>query len=183
MIVCCLLFVVCCLLFVVFVVLTSCLYLFLYLFFLAQGANACNHNHALDHLVKYYIDKFPGKTIRFIITTDGCRGQYAGRKNFAKMASFSARHGGIEITHSIQTVFGGKGVWDGLGKQIKRQITDAVAEVKFVVNFTIEAAIVGAMRARTPKKAPYGPRGEEKTTTPIDEKKKAGTSFVCIVIC
>ena len=125
-------------------------------------------------MVEYYQKKFPGRTIRVIVTTDGCRGQYAGRKNFAKLASFSSRHDGIEITHTIQTVFGGKGVWDGLGKQIKRQITDAIAEGKFVISFTVEAAIVGAMRARTPKLAPYGRRGEEKTTTPIDKKKKAG---------
>ena len=143
-----------------------------------KGANACNHNHALDRLVKYYQAKFPGRTIRIVITTDGCRGQYMGRKNFAALARFAERHDNIEIVHSIATVFGGKGVWDGLGKQIKRQITDAIAEGKFICNFTIEAAIVGAMRAPKPKDAPYGQRNEEgkivlPTVTAIDSKQEA----------
>ena len=70
-----------------------------------KGANSVNHNHALNHLVDYYKLLFPGRTIRIVMTTDGCRGQYAGRKNFAKIAEFFSKHDGVEIAHGLETIF------------------------------------------------------------------------------
>ena len=139
-----------------------------------KGANASNHNHAMDYLIEYYVVllNLPDNArIRVMVTTDGSRGQYAGRKNFGKLGSFPRRHHLIEIVHIIATIFGGKGVWDGLGKAIKNQITKAVARGKFVINLCIEAAIVGAMEALKPLSTPYGPRGAKDTVTPIDDKK------------
>ena len=73
-------------------------------------------------------------------------------------------------------------MWDGLGKQVKRQVIDAVAEGKFTVNLTVHVAIVGAMRARTPKKVPYGPRAAAATVTPYDKKEPAAADAFFYVI-
>ena len=84
--------------------------------------------------------------------------------------SWFLKHG-IELSHSIATIFGGKGIWDGLGKTVKRAVDDWVGAGKFSVNFCIHAAIVGAMKARSPSKAPYGLEvGVDGVKTLIDDK-------------
>ena len=147
-----------------------------------KGANASNHNVALDHLIGVYKLKYPNQTIRIRMSTDGCRGQYAGVKNFAKLASFLSRHDGVEITQTVATKYGGKGVWDGLGKVFKRSVTDTITGIKqehredgdFNPNLAVQVGCLAAMKSPAPLKAPYGPRAEINTSTcktPYDQKK------------
>ena len=56
----------------------------------AKGS-ALFHNTALDQICDYYIAKgiLTGRAWTF---TDGCRGQYKGKRNFRRIAEFPSKH-------------------------------------------------------------------------------------------
>ena len=66
-----------------------------------------------------------GMVVLFHVFSDGCSRQYAGRKNYLKVAEFFSVMGLIMLQHTAQAhCF--KGIWDGLGKDAKQGARDAV---------------------------------------------------------
>jgi len=70
-----------------------------------------------------------------------------------------------------------------MGKTVKRKVIDATKAEHFFVNLTIHVAIVGAIEASKPLKAPYGKLGEEGIITNIDDKldNAADKYYHCIL--
>jgi hypothetical protein len=71
----------------------------------------------------------------FHVFSDGCARQYAGRKNYLKVAEFFTLMGLIMLQHTAQAhCF--KGVWDGFGKDPKQGARDAVRRHKHTLPTT-----------------------------------------------
>ena len=51
--------------------------------------------------------------------TDGCKGQYKGRKNFARIAEFPSLHNGVQLLHRFTASHHFKGPHDQYGKDAK----------------------------------------------------------------
>ena len=67
--------------------------------------------------------------VLFHVFSDGCARQYAGRKNYLRVAQFFQVMGLIMVQHTAQAhCF--KGVWDGYGKGPKQGARDAVRRLK-----------------------------------------------------
>jgi hypothetical protein len=63
--------------------------------------------------------------VLFHVFSDGCSRQYAGRKNYLKVAEIFSEMKLIMLQHTAQAhCF--KGIWDGLGKDAKQGARDAV---------------------------------------------------------
>jgi hypothetical protein len=69
------------------------------------------------------------------VFSDGCSRQYAGRKNYFKVAEFFSLLGLIMLQHTAEAhCF--KGVWDGYGKDPKKGARDAVRTRKVILPTT-----------------------------------------------
>ena len=82
----------------------------------AKGS-ALFHNQALDDIVNYYRTRL-GLT-RVYIFSDGCRSQYKGKKNFARIAQFPSRIHGVKLVHRFAASHHFKGPHDAYGKDAK----------------------------------------------------------------
>ena len=82
----------------------------------AKGS-ALFHNQALDDIVTYYCKQL-GLT-RVYVFSDGCRSQYKGKKNFARIAQFPSRIGGVQLVHRFAASHHFKGPHDAYGKDAK----------------------------------------------------------------
>ena len=64
--------------------------------------DALFHNTALKQIVEYYRERL--SDLRHVhLFTDGCRGQYKGKRNFCRIASFPSEH--LISEHSIAAPF------------------------------------------------------------------------------
>jgi hypothetical protein len=82
----------------------------------AKGS-ALFHNQALDDIVTYYLERFGLK--RVSVFSDGCRAQYKGKNNFARVAQFPSRIGGVQLIHRFAASHHFKGPHDAYGKDAK----------------------------------------------------------------
>ena len=55
------------------------------------------HNVALDLIAEHYRQKLGARFIH--LWTDGCRGQYKGRRNFYEISQFPHKHHGMQLIH------------------------------------------------------------------------------------
>ena len=83
----------------------------------AKG-NTHFHNVALKQIVEYMKTIVPGLK-RIYLFTDGCKGQYKGRRNFARIAEFPSQLDGIQLLHSFSASHHFKGPHDQYGKDAK----------------------------------------------------------------
>jgi len=88
--------------------------------FSEMKGDALFHNTALSHIVEYYANELPGLEQAHVFT-DGCRGQYKGRRNFAKIAAFPSLslHKGVKLRHHFAASHHFKGPHDAFGKDPK----------------------------------------------------------------
>lgn len=76
------------------------------------------HNVSLRQIVDY-LKTILSNLRRVYLFTDGCKGQYKGRKKFARMAEFPSLHNGIQIRHLFSASHHFKGPHDQYGKDAK----------------------------------------------------------------
>lgn len=76
------------------------------------------HNKALDHITQYYNEKL-GLLERIFVFSDGCRGQYKGKRNFLCIAKFLSRMNGVTLVHRFAASHHFKGPHDAYGKDAK----------------------------------------------------------------
>ena len=76
------------------------------------------HNVALRQIVDYLKTIIP-ELRRVYLFTDGCKGQYKGRKNFARIAEFPSLHNGVQLFHRFSASHHFKGPHDQYGKDAK----------------------------------------------------------------
>ena len=76
------------------------------------------HNVALRQIVDYLRTVIPSLR-RVHVFTDGCKGQYKGRKNFARIAEFPSLHNDVELLHGFSASHHFKGPHDQYGKDAK----------------------------------------------------------------
>lgn len=76
------------------------------------------HNTALRMIVDYLKTTIPGLK-RVFTFTDGCKGQYKGRRNFGRIAQFPSQHAGVHLHHRFAASHHFKGPHDGYGKDFK----------------------------------------------------------------
>ena len=81
------------------------------------------HNKALAQIVDYYQVTL-GLTDVFVFS-DGCRAQYKGKRNFAKVAQFPSEHNGVRLHHRFAASHHFKGPHDAYGKDCKHLSTVA----------------------------------------------------------
>ncbi len=78
------------------------------------------HMAMLDHIVNHYTCK-RNKPFSFIrVWTDNCPTQYKCRQNFLHLALLMKKYKIKYGEHCFAAIYGFKGIWDGLGKIIKR---------------------------------------------------------------
>ena len=75
------------------------------------------HNQALDDIVTYYRERLA--LTRVYVFSDGCRAQYKGKKNFARIAQFPSRISGVQLVHRFAASHHFKGPHDAYGKDAK----------------------------------------------------------------
>lgn len=83
----------------------------------AKG-NTHFHNIALQDVVTYLKSTIPSLRQVYLFT-DGCKGQYKGRKNFARIAEFPSILDGIKLVHRFSASHHFKGPHDQYGKDAK----------------------------------------------------------------
>lgn len=83
--------------------------------FSEMKGDALFHNTALAHSVDYYANELPALEQAHVFT-DGCRSQYKGRRNFAKIAAFPSVHNGVKLRHHFAAGHHFKGPHDAFGK-------------------------------------------------------------------
>ena len=83
----------------------------------AKGS-ALFHNQALDDIVTYYRERLRLK--RVFVFSDGCRSQYKGKKNFARVAQFPSHMSGVQLVHRFAASHHFKGPHDAYGKDAKQ---------------------------------------------------------------
>ena len=74
--------------------------------------------NVLRQIVDYLKTIIPGLK-RVYTFTDGCKGQYKGRKNFARIAEFPSLHDGVQLLHRFTASHHFKGPHDQYGKDAK----------------------------------------------------------------
>jgi hypothetical protein len=95
------------------------------------------HNVALKQIVEYLKTIIPSLK-RVYTFTDGCKGQYKGRKNFARIAEFPSQHNGIELVHRFSASHHFKGPHDQYGKDAKALTRTAEKNKKRRLPFTYD---------------------------------------------
>jgi hypothetical protein len=107
--------------------------------------DALFHNTALSQIVKYYKERLGLKQVH--VFTDGCRGQYKGKRNFHRIASFPSKpeHKGVRLLHHFAAGHHFKGPHDAYGKDPKflgrmaeRQQRVRLATTRDLYNFCVE---------------------------------------------
>ena len=61
----------------------------------------------------------PNELRRIYVFSDGCRGQYKGKKNFLRVAQFPSRMHGVKLIHRFAASHHFKGPHDAYGKDAK----------------------------------------------------------------
>jgi hypothetical protein len=95
------------------------------------------HNVALKQIVEYLRTIIPGLK-RVYTFTDGCKGQYKGRKNFARIAEFPSLHDGVQLVHRFSASHHFKGPHDQYGKDAKALTRTAEKNKKRRLPFTYD---------------------------------------------
>lgn len=75
------------------------------------------HNTALAQIVEFYKERLDLERVH--VFTDGCRGQYKGKRNFCRIASFPSEHQGVHLLHHFAASHHFKGPHDAYGKDPK----------------------------------------------------------------
>ena len=76
------------------------------------------HNTCLGQIIDYYKGVMPNLRLCNVFT-DGCRGQYKGKRNFVKVAGFPAEHNNVTLRHRFAASHHFKGPHDAYGKDAK----------------------------------------------------------------
>jgi len=118
-----------------------------------KEADSFFHNVATEELVQHYkaqFDELGDALDLLLLFTDGCGGQYKGRKNFKRIAEFKQKWG-IDLMHCFSVTAHGKGFHDALGKLISRILAKAETfkegryETSYQLYLLVKEKIAGAV--------------------------------------
>jgi hypothetical protein len=81
------------------------------------------HKIMVETIVSFYLKK--GKRFNMLrLWSDNCPNQYKCWQNFFQLAQLSWQHNFESVEHCFACIYGFKGIWDGLGKIVKRIISN-----------------------------------------------------------
>ena len=81
-----------------------------------------SHHVMLNTIIEHYINKEGRQYENLRVWTDNCPTQYKCRQNFFLLAKLALKFEFRYVEHCFASIYGFKGIWDGLGKIIKRVI-------------------------------------------------------------
>ena len=109
------------------------------------------HNTALSHIVDFYEERLAGLR-RAHVFTDGCRGQYKGKRNFLCIAGFPSQCKGVHLLHRFACSHHFKGPHDAYGKDPKFLARQAERHGRARLNSTRDLYDFCAEQMKVPKK-------------------------------
>lgn len=81
------------------------------------------HKVMVETIISFYMKR--GKRFKNLrIWSDNCPNQYKCRQNFFQLAQLAWRNDFTSVEHCFACIYGFKGIWDGLGKIVKRIISN-----------------------------------------------------------
>ena len=157
-----------------------------------EKGNAHFHNTGLKLITDYLKTKAPGLA-RVFVFTDGCKGQYKGRKNFGRIAQFPSQHNGVRLHHRFSASHHFKGPHDGFGKDFKLLSRTAERNKKRRMPYTYDWYAFGAevmaqpmKRARTMRdvvnELPTPPTTDGAAAALVPRRKRAKRSRIVLEI-
>ena len=142
-----------------------------------EKGNAHFHNAALKLITQYLKTKVPSLA-RVFVFTDGCKGQYKGRKNFGRIAQFPSQHDGVRLHHRFSASHHFKGPHDAFGKDFKLLSRTAERNKKRRMPYTHDWYAFGAevmaqpmKRARTMRQVVDELPATDGTPTTVSRKR------------